>query len=439
MRSWFVLISILVSVSAAFAQPPAVAALTPAQIDALRKALHATPAHVVEAPSDALKAEALKPEAAKPAPAKPVFVTPEAIKPGVVKPEALKPPTPVVVAPVLRPGVLYQLHLSRDEERQIDKAVTEQVKADSPGTRVVPLPGVVRLAAKDGSEVHLKPFALPGQPLTYQPGSALFEGSIRVGVADIVDRTEGKALSAPMTFQVREGQMAQPDSVELDATSPPHKTIMVRSKSPGQSVTVHVVSRFDPDGTAVTLPVDPTLIVRLERAEIQGYGLETTMVHIASYGLAKPAGRVVQLGSSPSAFFDHGEATLSENGTAAVSLRSDAPGPVTITASAPGLASGSATVVFLWPAQTLMFGLVGGLIGGLLRYLTRGRRIAARGFVVGLVVAVLTGLLVFFLYAVGVNVLPFEPKVTVGAVLVLVVSALGAWFGTGLLAKLGRA
>jgi hypothetical protein len=40
---------------------------------------------------------------------------------------------------------------------------------------------------------------------------------------------------------------------------------------------------------------------------------------------------------------------------------------------------------------------------------------------------------------VGVNVLPVEPKVTVGAVLVLVVSALGAWFGTGLLAKLGRA
>jgi len=402
MRSWFGLISILASVSAAFAQPPTAAAPTTLQREALRRSLTARPAHIVAVPSDALKAEPVKPA----------------------------PP---------RLGVLYKLQLPREEERQIDDAVREQVKATSPGAQVVPLPGVVRLAAKDGSEVHLKPFALPGQPLTYRPGSALFEGSIRVGVADIVDRTEGKPLSAPMTFQVREGQMAEPDSVALDATSPPHKTIVVRTRSPGQSVTVHVVSRFDPEGTAVNLPVDPTLVVRLERAEIQGYGLETTMVHIESYGLAKPAGRVVQLGSSPSAFFERGEAILSESGTAAVSLRSDAPGPVTITASAPGLAAGSATVVFLWPVQTLVFGLVGGLIGGLLRYLPRGRRATARRFAVGLVVAVLTGFLVFFLYAVGVNVLPVEPKVTVGAVLVLVVAALGAWFGTGLLAKLGRA
>jgi hypothetical protein len=179
--------------------------------------------------------------------------------------------------------------------------------------------------------------------------------------------------------------------------------------------------------------------VRLERAEIQGYGLETTVVHIESVGLEKPAGRRVQLGAKPSAFFEPAAAQLSQDGTATVVLRSDSPGPVTITASAPGLAAGSATVVFLWPLQTLVFGLIGGLVGGLLRLLPRGRRIAARQFVVGLVVAVLTGFLVFFLYAVGVNVLPVEPKVSVGAVLVLVVAALGAWFGTGLLAKLGRA
>lgn len=412
MRSLLSLISILASVGAALAQPPPAPALSAAQLEALRKSLRTREARVIEPRL-------------------------EAVKPGIVKPAPVAPPA--VSAAALRPGVVYQVRLPREEERQIEHAVTEQVQATAPGSRVVPLPGVVRLAAKDGSEVHLKPFALPGQPLTYQPKSELFEGSIRVGVADIVDRTEGKPLSAPMTFQVLEGQMAQPDSVALDATSPPHKTITVRSKSPGSSVTVHVVTRFDPAGTAVTLPVDPTLVVRLERAQIQGYGFETTMVYIESYGLAKPAGRVVRLRSSPSAFFERGEATLSEGGTAAVSLRSDAPGPVTITASAPGLAAGSATVVFLWPIRTLVFGLLGGLLGGLLRYLPRARRVAARQFVVGLLIAVLTGLLVFFLYAVGVNVLPVEPKVDVGAVLVLAVAALGAWFGTGLLAKLGRA
>jgi hypothetical protein len=298
---------------------------------------------------------------------------------------------------------------------------------------------VVRQAAKDGSEIHLKPFVLPGQPLTYQARSRQFEGSIRVGVADIFDHAEGKPLSAPMTFQVLESQMADPESVALEATSPPHKTIVVRSDSPGASVTVHVVTRFDPAGTAVTLPVHPTLVVRLERAEIQGYGLETTVVHIESVGLEKPAGRRVQLGAKPSAFFEPAAAELSQDGTARVVLRSDSPGPVTITASAPGLAEGSATVLFLWPARTLAFALIGGLMGGLLRYLPRRRRSSARQFALGLFVAVLTGLVVFLLYAVGVKVLPFEPTVSVGAVLVLAVAAFGAWAGTGLLAKLGRA
>ena len=47
------------------------------------------------------------------------------------------------------------------------------------------------------------------------------------------------------------------------------------------------------------------------------------------------------------------------------------------------------------------------------------------------------GAIVFALYAVGVNVLPVEPKVTVGTVLVFAVSALGAFLGPSLLPTRG--
>ena len=50
-----------------------------------------------------------------------------------------------------------------------------------------------------------------------------------------------------------------------------------------------------------------------------------------------------------------------------------------------------------------------------------------------LTVSLLTGVLIFALYAVGVNVLPVNPTVNVGAVLVFAVSGLGAYLGARLL------
>lgn len=409
MRHTFSAIAVLTTLTlplSGVAQPPAASQPSTVQLQTLRKALQARPAQVVESPA-----------------------------------VAAKPPAPAASVPAaLKAGVLYKVPIAREEERQIEQAVTQRLQTSAPGVRVVPLPGVVSQVAKDGREVQLKPFALPGQPLTYQPQRRMFEGSIRVGVADVFDQTEGKPLSAPVTFQVLEGDMAQPDSIALAATSPPHQTILVRAPSPGPSVTVHIASRFDPQGTAVTLPVRPTLLVRPERAEIQGYGLETTRVHIAAFGLANPQGRVVQLAAAPSAFFEPSKVTLTDQGTAEALLRSDGAGRVTVTASAAGLDPGSTTVDFAPPGRTLIAGLAGGLLGGFLRLvpaLRRGLRMSR--LILGLGAAVATGLLVFILYIVGVNVLPVEPKVTVGTAFVLAVAALGAWFGTGLLDNLKKA
>lgn len=357
---------------------------------------------------------------------KPGVLTPEPVKPGVLTPEPLKP------------GVLYKVPVRREEELRIEQAVTRRLATSAPGGTVIALPGVLSQVAKDGRQVQLKPFVLPGQPLTYHRQRKLFEGTIHVGVADIFEQAEGKPLSAPVTFQVLESDMAEPTSVALEVTSPPHKTIQVRTASPGTAVIMHIASRFDPKGTAVTLPVHPTLVVRPDRAEIQGYGLETTVLHIAAVGVTNAAGRTVQVSAAPSAFFNPSEVKLSDTGTAAVVLRSDSSGLVTVTASSPGIAEGATTINFRPPILTVVVCLIGGLIGGLLREVIPQRGRVKRRWLSGIGAAVLMGFLVFFLYAVGVNVLPVEPKVAVGSVFVLVVSALGAWFGTGLLDKLRK-
>ncbi|WP_309611207.1 hypothetical protein [Sphingomonas sp.] len=85
------------------------------------------------------------------------------------------------------------------------------------------------------------------------------------------------------------------------------------------------------------------------------------------------------------------------------------------------------------PYLTLAASAVGGLIGGLIRLLPGLRRGSARRFLVGIAVALIVCMLVFGLYAVGVNVLRVDPKVKRGAALVFVISAMGAYFGSGLL------
>jgi hypothetical protein len=345
------------------------------------------------------------------------------------------PSTPA--APVLKAGTLYKVQLPREEERQVDAVVMQRVRPSVDAT-VVPLAGVVRQLTQEGREVQLKPFVLAGQPLTWREKAGLFEGSLRVGVADIFDQAQGKRLSAPLTFQVLEGHMAQPDTVTLAATSPPYQTIVVRAASPERAVTVRVASPFDPQGSPVELPVQPTLLLRAERPEIQGYGLETTVVHITAFGLANPGGRLVQLAAAPSAYLEASQVRLEADGTARAVLRSDGTGLVTVSAASAGLAAFPATVRFVPPVRTLAAAVIGGLLGGLVRLLPQARRRRGSQLALGLAVAVLTGLLVFLLYAVGVNVLPVTLQVTVGTVAVLVVAALGAWFGTALLKNLNR-
>ena len=92
-----------------------------------------------------------------------------------------------------------------------------------------------------------------------------------------------------------------------------------------------------------------------------------------------------------------------------------------------------ATLAMTIPYLTLAASAVGGLIGGLIRLLPGLRRGSARRFLVGIAVALIVCMLVFGLYAVGVNVLRVDPKVKRGAALVFVISAMGAYFGSGLL------
>jgi hypothetical protein len=349
---------------------------------------------------------------------------------------------PAAASLTLASRTLYHLQLDKGQEQKASAALAElvlptQAAGTDPAVAQKALgvfPGIVRQLDADQVSVDLKPYAVAGEPMTLDRSSGEYVGSVKIGVADLFDRQEGRELSAPMTFQLVEAAFADPTFVVLRQTSPPLATIRIHTKSLSNPFVVRVASQFDQSGVPVTLSITPTLFVRLDRHSIQGFGLETARVFVSTLGIAQPAGIVVTLEADPSAHFADSELVLDKNGRADTILRSDASGPANISVSAAGFSDANYQMSFEPPWRTIWFSLAGGLVGGLIR-IAPGLR---RGFrrdraAVALLVAVLIGSLVFGLIVLGVNVLPVTFAVRVGYVFVAVVSAVGAWMGTAAL------
>lgn len=355
----------------------------------------------------------------------------EAAEAAAPTPSAAPPP---VEPPALVAGQMYRVALAHDEEQLAADVLKSRIAGFSRANTVASFPGIVRQVATNQQAVDLKPFVLAGKALTLDRPTGEFKGSIRIGVADLSNPTEGLALSAPMTFNVLEADLADPSQVALDKTSPPLETIRIHTPVVEEPFVVRVASQFDLAGVPVTLRVSPTLFVQTDREVIQGYGLETASVYVWTVGVSTPKGRTVQLRAKPSAHFAQSRLILDEEGRAETHLRSDASGPVTLTASMAGLGNADYPIQFDRPWRTLAFSLVGGLLGGLIRVapgFRPGSRLARP--VIALFVSVLIGALVFALTALGVNVLPVEFAVRSGDIFVFAVSALGAWLGTAAL------
>ena len=296
---------------------------------------------------------------------------------------------------------------------------------------ILPFPGVLRQVEQSGEEIQLKAFGLSGKKLIYDAASKMFTGTIWLGVAEIVAGRPPRALVTPVDFEVLDADFAEPSQIRVERTGAPYKLVKLRLAAALDGGTVMVASNLVPEPIKLELPVSPALLVDAGQSAIEGLGLGTSEINVSLVGVAKPQGRVVTLRTS-SGYLGASRLRFDENGMASTSIRSDGLGNAVITASSPGMAAVSADVAYQLPLITFLASIAGGLVGGFIRVGTRPPRRKWSAFRL-LIVAMLLGLLVFALYAVGVNVLPVKPSVTVGAALVFAVSGLGAFLGPGIL------
>jgi hypothetical protein len=334
----------------------------------------------------------------------------------------------------LRPGIVqYAPILKRDEARVASAIVAKpEVKAilDTPQAGIVPIPAVVSQLDTANTALTLVPYVLLQEPLSFDANRGTFTGAILVGVSELVTGRPVRKLSAPILFQIV-GATASPNPVTIDETSPPYKAeITISLRSADGTSDVRIVSPFDQDGTPIPIRLQANLSIDAVRPAVEGLGLEATDLNLTLVGSAAAAGRTISLTATGGAYVQPSRVRLDADGTATASLRSLGLGTATVNATTPGLPPARTTVRFNFPLITLLAAVLGGVAGGGIRLLLGG---GGKGALRRLAGTALFGIVVFVAYAVGVNLLPYRPTVTVGAALVFAVAALGALVGTSLI------
>lgn len=387
-------------------------ARTPEEIRALRQHILRQRAVVLEnlaiSPADDVRpAEPAAPEAAP--------VAPEA--------EPVAPTAP------LKLGDTRYIKLDAVAEQNTRDVVKLSIP-DSMRTQAAVFQGVVQTTDTQAKELILKAVDFPRAPLRFNPATSRFEGGVSVGVIE-VDGSGTRTLSAPIAFQLLGPVASDPDTITINQTAPPYRDIKVAADTPDAEVAVTVVSDVAPAGESLVLKVRPTLGVTITPPRIQGWGLETADVLVSAQAVDAARDNALQLSSTmgrPSAT----EATLDKGGNARVSIRSESVGTGKVTTRGGGLDGASAEVEYVFPWRFLGAALVGGIVGGLLR--KRSRSKTAGAFVKSMGIAVLSAAVVVALYVLGINLVGFALPAHGGEVLVFVVAALGALYGTKLLA-----
>jgi hypothetical protein len=361
----------------------------------------------------------------QPAPPAEATETPAPVTP--VEPAPAEAPT-VEVAKPLKLGDLRYIKLEQNDEKQS----ADMVKQSLPLTfrdKAAVFQGVVQTVDKNEQELILKAVAFPGMPLRRNAATGKFEGGVSVGVIE-VGGGQTRALSAPIAFQVIGEVATEPDMVSVPQTAPPYRMIKIVADTPEPEVKVTVVSNVAPAGEELILKVRPSLALKVTPSSIQGWGLETAEVLVSAQSLKADHDRTVQL-SSTLGRLSANTTALDAGGMAQVTVRSESTGSGQITVGAAGLDGATTTVAYVFPWRFLGAALVGGVVGGLLRKRSRSRSTGA--FAKSMGIAVLAAAVVVALYVLGINLVGFALPTHGGEVLVFVVAALGALYGTKLL------
>jgi hypothetical protein len=331
--------------------------------------------------------------------------------------------TPVPDAQVLKPGQARIRSLSPVLEEQARAVILsnfpEVQNAQASGSSVAVLNGAVEVLAKDSQELTLKALAFANEPLHFNGRRKLYEGSISVGIVELMPSGRTMDLSAPITFEVL-GVAAKPNQPVVEKTAPPFQTVAIEADNPNEAINVRVRSLLNPtEESVVSLPVERLhLRASVSPETIQGWGLEKATVAVWAEK-SSAAGYGVQLRSRLGRL-EPPSLTLDPEARGVSSVRSVSTGKDRLIVEGVNFEPATVEVEYVLPLRFILAALVGGLLGGLPGSGGRTRKVLH---------ALVYGILVFGIFATGINLTGLALPQNAGEVVVFVVSAIGALMG----------
>lgn len=328
--------------------------------------------------------------------------------------------------------------LDAQQRQALNRSVQSQLPAmlDLTGaTRVFAFDGGI-LQRESGQETLFVPFAVAVAPLNYDREREMLTGELLVffGEQDRSNFQQASDLPSPVEIRLTGASWSDPERLTFSRSSEAQQVAVGFWRNAADR-TITLISPQNPNmRKKLEFSAQPYMLMRAENA-IEGLGLETTTVHVEVYGLANPEGRRVRFTADDGVLSER-SVELGADGTASVDFTSDFVGSAPVTASMPRAGTVSRSIDMQLPLRSLGMMLIGTAIGFLIRLSRRkGRKTNKFGLFMG---SLLGGLVGWLLYVAGVNwIAPITVK-AVGALLIIVLSLLGAWIGINTLGAILR-
>jgi hypothetical protein len=285
-----------------------------------------------------------------------------------------------------------------------------------------------------GDTMALKPWFDDGGGLRYDSRAGAYIATLRIGLRDTLHGKQRRVLSPMIKLSVAAiADEVTPEVLEVGETNVFITKARLMTRRIASAMRVRVWPDFSERSVDVWVPFQPdSVMVRVDRASIAGFGLDETNVTVElSPGAAAPGDSIAVSLEATHGTFASGPVVYPKGGSPVVTrLRSSGMGPQLITARAGVLVAGQRALSYTFPMGLLGGGVLGALLGAIMVMVRdRGRPLApAKGWIV--LSGVLAGVLTALIAAIGVVKIPgFTLPPGGGAIVSILAGALGGYVG----------
>jgi hypothetical protein len=261
----------------------------------------------------------------------------------------------------------------------------------------------------------------PIKGLSFSPETLAFQCTLHIGLYDRRHPGDAGPLPHPVEFLITADIEHNPSSIILDHLNLPYAQVSLSTRTPVEPVLVRIRPNFSSDPQIIELSVDrPVLKLEVSPSSISGFGLEAADITILGKDLPLEPGISLTLTTNRGKIEPINIKT-NEDGIATSNLRSISLGSAQVRVDSPRFISIEREVRFRFPWLFLVAAILGGLIGSI----PKMGKFRLKKVTIGIALGILGGVG----YAVGVNVLGFEPSVTIGEAVTFFISGICAYVG----------